>query len=202
MRDKLNENPVAQIAVVAVLLLVVGVFMLGNFSGGEAAPEGEAETATPAEAAVAGAPEEAAATGSLEEVSAAAATASVAAPSTRPLPQDVEAAYEQGKTIVLLVYRQGGIDDKLVSEATNAVAGMSTVALFETPAGQVARYAAITGPLGVNQAPALIVVRSRDLNEGGAAPATVTYGFQSGSDVVQAVVDSGYTGPQLTYAPN
>jgi hypothetical protein len=79
---------------------------------------------------------------------------------------------------------------------------MSGVALFETSVDHIARYAEITGPLGVAEAPALVVVRSRRLNGGGPAPSTVTYGFQTADDVRQAIVDSRYRGPELTYAPN
>jgi hypothetical protein len=194
MRQKLNENPVAQIAVIAVLLLVVGLFLLkGMGGGGEEAAEGSAE------APVATAPAE---EGSLGGSAPAAATSSVAAPISRSLPQDVDAAYRQGKTIVLLIYRPGGIDDDRVAAATSALSGFEGVALFTAPAREVARYSQITGPLGVNQAPALIVVRPRQLNGGGPATATVDYGFRSAADVAQAVVDAGYQGPELTYAPN
>lgn len=195
MREKLNENPVAQIAVVGVLLLVVGFFALSQFSG-----KSEESEATPTEAAVEAPAEEIAEPG-LEEPSAAAASSAVA-PSARSLPPDVEAAYENGETIVLLIYRPGGIDDRRVTAAADAVSGMENVALFKAPAGEVARYVAITGPLGVNQAPALVVIRSRDLNEDAAAPATVSYGFQNSEDIRQAVVDSEYRGPELTYAPD
>ncbi len=195
MRQKLNENPVAQIAVVAVLILVVGIFLLKSLGG-----SGESSEATPEESAAVTAVEEAAA--SLEESVSAAATSSVAAPPSRPLPDAVESAYEEGKTVVLLIYRPGGIDDRRVAEATDVLSGMPAAALFTAPADEVARYSQITGPLGVNQAPALIVVRPRRLNGGSPAPATVDYGFRSASDVHQAVVDAGYRGPDLSYAPN
>jgi hypothetical protein len=198
MRQKLNENPVAQIAVIAVLAVIVGYFVLSHLGGGS-----ESESAAPAAESSeteAGATEEVA--GALEGSSPAAATSAVSAPTDEPLPKDIEAAYKRGETIVLLVYRPGGIDDSLTGAATSAVDGMSNVTFFEVKVGDIAKYSAITGPLGVNQAPALIVIRSSKLNGGGAAPATVTYGFQTASDVTQAVVDSGYKGPELTYAPN
>jgi hypothetical protein len=196
MRQKLNENPVAQIAVIVVLLLVVGIFALKSLGGGEES----AETA-PAEGATAVAtPEEAA--GSLEGSTPAAATSSVAVPASRPLPAKVDAAYATGKTVVLVIYRPGGIDDRRLAAASDTIAGMPGVALFMSPAGDISRYSQITGPLGINQAPALIVVRPRRLNGNGPAPATVDYGFRSATDVRQAVVDAGYHGPELTYAPN
>jgi len=79
---------------------------------------------------------------------------------------------------------------------------MPAVAFFSAPVDEIARYSAITGPLGVSQAPALIVVRPRALNGQGTAEATVDYGFRGAADVRQAVVDAGYKGPNLTYAPN
>ncbi len=191
MREKLNENPVAQIALIGVLVLVAGIFLMKSMGGGESS-EGEAEAPAPAETATGG---------SLEEATPASAAASVIAPTSRPLPDEVEAAYERGDTIALLIFRPGGIDDKLLTDAIGEVEKMPGVALFTAPAGEIADYAPITGPLGVNQAPALIVVSPRSINGGEAAPATVTYGFQSVEDLRQAVIDAGYEGPELTYAP-
>jgi len=193
MRQKLNENPVAQIAIVAVLLIAVALFLLKGMGGSEEGEEGGSEEV------VATAPAEA---GALEGSTPAAATSSVAAPVSRSLPADVDAAYAQGRTIVLVIYRPGAIDDARVAAAASALSGLEGVALFTAPATKVARYSQITGPLGVNQAPALIVIRPRRLNGGGPATATVDYGFRSAADVAQAVIDAGYKGPELTYAPN
>jgi hypothetical protein len=193
MRQKLNENPVAQIALIGVLAIVVGYFVLSNLSGGEESEGGETPPSTEVVVTEAGA--------GLEGAAPVAATASISAPSEQKLPADVEAAYANGETIVLLIYRPGGIDDELTEKAAQVVEGIPDTALFEAKADQVARYVAITGPLGVNQAPALIVIRSKERNGGDAAPATVTYGFQTASDIRQAIVDSKYNGPELPYAP-
>jgi hypothetical protein len=193
MRQKLNENPVAQIAVIGVLVIVVGYFLLTSLGGSEESEGGEATTSAEAPAL-----EE----GGVESSAPAAATASIAAPSERKLPAAVEAAYANGETIVLLIYRPGGIDDKLTGEAAQVVEAIPGAVLFEAKTNEIARYVAITGPLGVNQAPALIVVRGKQMNGGGVAPATVTYGFQTAEDIRQAIVDSKYKGPDLTYAPN
>ena len=199
MREKLNDNPVAQIAVIGVLVLIVGVFLLKSMGGGEES-EGEAAVSPPAESAATTAGAEGAA-GSLEDSTQASSSASVSAPSTGPLPDDIEAAYERGETVALLIYRPGGIDDGLVTAAATTLGGMPSVALFSTPASGISRYAAITGPLGVNQAPALVVISPRSTNGDGPASATVTYGFQSADELRQAVIDAGYDGPELTYAP-
>jgi hypothetical protein len=185
MRDKLNENPVAQIALIAVLALLGGYLVLssmgGESSGATAATESSAgvETAEPT-----------------------AATSAVTAPIGKRLPRRVEAAYARGDTIALLIYRRGGIDDAAVRIASSVIGTMPGVAFFKAPTTKIARYSAITGPVGVNGAPALVVVRSRKRNGKAAAPATVTYGFQGPEEVRQAVIDAGYTGPEPSYAPN
>ncbi len=208
MREKLNENPIAQVAVVAVLVVAAG-FMLLSKSGGEeeAATEatvavagtnatGTATAATPGEA-VEGAIE-----GAVEAATAEASTAAVAATMPAPpMPAPVASAYDAEKTVVLLVVHDGGIDDRLAKGAASGLASFPEVALFVVPAKQIARYAAITLGADVQQVPALVVMRPRRLS-GGVPQASVDYGFQTPTSVVQAVVDAGYKGPEETYHPN
>jgi hypothetical protein len=200
MREKLNENQTAQIALIAVLLLVGGYLVLGAIGGGSESssassePSGEGATAT-------GSTASEPTSGGTTESTLAAATSAVTAPAGRPLPKPVDRAYENGETVALLVYRPGGIDDHKVSEAASVLGHMPDVAYFSTPVDKVARYSAITGPLGVSGAPALIVVQPRHLSEGGTATATVDYGFQGAADIRQDVIDARYDGPELTYAP-
>lgn len=201
MREKLNENPVAQIALIGVLALVAVVILLHPFGGGG----GESESAeTPGPVTVEASIKAEVPVAETNPITSepAATTTSAQLPAGGRVPRRVEAAYRQGETIVLLVYRPGGTDDKLTRESAEVVAGMSGVAFFKTEVGHIARYAQITGPLGVDQAPALIVVQPKQLNHGASAPATVTYGFQTTEDIRQAIVDSRYRGPELTYAPN
>jgi hypothetical protein len=182
VREKLNENQTAQIALVAVLVIVVGFFFYKNFAGGSESSGETSESAAP-------------------ETTQVAATTATGAPPVHKLPQAVDAAYEGGSTVVLLIHRDGGIDDHLVRDAATVLHTMSNVAYFPVPVDQIAKYAAITGPLGVAGAPALVVIQPKSLSEGGAAPATVTYGFQTAADIRQAVRDANYHGPTLTYAP-
>lgn len=212
MREKLNSNPKAQIGLVVVLLLAVGYMLLGGSGGGEESAEpapteatvavagtsatGTATAATPGEA-VEGAIEGAVDAAS-SEVSASAVAASIPAP---PLPHPVEAAYDSGKTIVLLVVHDGGIDDRLVSRAVDRLKARAELAVFVVPAKQIARYAAITLGAEVQQVPALIVLRPRRLSDGN-PQASVSYGFQTPQSVVQAVEDASYKGPEATYHPN
>jgi hypothetical protein len=206
VRDKLNENPIAQLALIGVLL-VAGVFLLLKPGGGESAEESSAGAvtasvngatatgATPGEA-VEGAVE------SLEEGGAVAGAAS-AVPTTisaPPPPAPVTAAYEAGKTVVLLVVHDGGIDDALTRAAAEHLVSVPQTALFVVPAAKVARYAAITIGLDVSQVPALIVMRPKRLSHG-VPQATVEYGLQTPESIVQAVRDASYKGPELTYHP-
>ena len=209
MREKLNENPIAQVALVGVLVVVAAVFFLKSSSGGEeeaAAPteatvavagtevSGTATGATPGEA-VEGAVESA--EGALE-ASVSSAPSSVPTP---PPPRPLANAYDAGKTVVLLIVHPGGIDDKLVARSTALLAANPDVALFVVPDRQIARYAAITIGLDVNRVPALVVMKPKRLS-GGTPQASVEYGFQTPQGVVQAVEDAAYSGPEVAYHPD
>jgi hypothetical protein len=213
VREKINSDPKYQIGLVALLVVVAGYMLLGGGLGGggseeETAPTeatvavagtgavGTATGATPGEAvegAVEGALEAAAG-----EVPASAVAASVPAP---PLPHPVTKAYDSGKTVVLLVVRDGGIDDKLVATSTKRLAGFEDVSLFVVPVKQIARYSAITLGVDVQRVPALIAMRPRDLSDG-VPQASVLYGFQSAQAIEQAMRDATYQGPEATYHPN
>jgi hypothetical protein len=209
VRDKLNNNPMAQVGLV-VLLIAAAAFMLLK-PGGE---EGE-EAPTEATVAIAGTSATGTATGSTAgeavegavegAVEAAASEASTAAVATTipapPMPAPVAAAYDAGKTVVLLIVHEGGIDDRLVVGSMTGLAAYPEVKLFVVPAKQIARYAAITLGADVQQVPALVVMRPQRLS-GGVPQATVNYGFQTSQSIVQAVVDASYNGPEATYHPD
>jgi hypothetical protein len=203
MREKLNENPVAQIALLGVLAIVVGYLLLSKMGGGEEGASTEAPVTSiesaPVETTVSSGGESTEAVGTAPEI--AAATSSVAAPATRPLPHKVDVAYKNNRIVVVLLVRDGGVDDHIVRRATKILEGNSHVALFSAKAKHVARFAALTGPLGVNRVPALIVVRPKHLNNGDPAPASVTYGLNSGTGIRQTIREAVYKGPHLTYAP-
>jgi hypothetical protein len=213
VRDKINSDPKFQIGIVVVLILAAGYMLLGGgLGGGEESEEtasteatvavagtgatGTATGATPGEA-VEGAIEGAIASATTE-ASAASVAASIPAP---PLPHPVGAAYDSGKTVVLLVVHDGGIDDRLVAASTRRLAGDPGVAVFVVPVKQIARYGAITLGVDVQQVPALVVMRPRRLSDG-TPEAAVIYGFQSAQSIDQAVRDASYKGPEATYHPN
>jgi hypothetical protein len=209
VRDKLNDNPVAQIGLVVILVVAAGFMLLKP--GGEESEEAPTEATVAiagteasgtATGSTAGEAVEGAVAGALEaaatEASAAAIASTIPAP---PMPAPVAAAYDAGKIVVLLVVHDGGTDDRLVKGSVSGLASYPEVALFVVPAKRIARYAAITLGADVQQVPALVVMRPRRLSEG-VPQATVDYGFQTSQSVVQAVVDAGYKGPEATYHPD
>lgn len=186
MRDKLNSNPIAQAAVIGVLLLGALFFLMSTMGGQEGA-ESESESASAAD---------------IEELATAGtpvlpAEAAAAAP---PPPLAVTRAFEANQTVVLLFVKDGAIDDELTIDAVGRLQGLAGVATFIVPASQIARYAAIAQGVAVDRVPALVVIRPKRL-DGGTPTASVQYGFQSPQSVVQAVIDAGYRGPTLEYHP-
>jgi hypothetical protein len=191
MRETLNSNPLAQAAILGVLLLAVGFFVLSSMGGGSE----EEEAASSAESIVA--------TVTAGEGSGAAATPpppGALADVAPPPPPAVTAAFAANRTVVLLFVRVGGIDDRLVAGATRSLGALPGVSTFVVPADRIARYAAIAQGVDVNRVPALVVLRPKRLDHG-MPSASVSYGFQSPQSVVQAVVDAGYKGRTLGYHP-
>jgi hypothetical protein len=199
MREKLNSNPLAQMAVIGVLLLATGFFVMSTMGGGG---EEEAESsATPTEGSVlegaAVTPTGEAGLAAPAEVPALPPEAAEAAP---PLPDDVTGAFAAGRTVVLLFVDEGGIDDRLVEGAIDRLAALPDVATFVVPADRISRYAAVAQGVAVDRVPALVVLRPKHLNRD-VPVASVQYGFQSPESVVQAVIDAGYKGRTLAYHP-
>jgi hypothetical protein len=215
MRKAINENPVVQISVLGVGLVLVGFLLFTRMSGGKEAetvppnqPIGaDATGAVPADPAATGAaPAGTASAGTIDPATGAAVPATpgatAAAGSVDPqamqkpgpgLPREVVDAWKRDDAVVLLVIRPSGIDDKLVEQSSKALSSDPNVALFVTPAEKVAKYSRITQPIGLNRVPALVVVRPKDI--AGAPPqAQVSYGFRSSQSVVQAVRDALYKG--------
>lgn len=187
MREQLNENPLAQAALVVALLLVAVFVFIKPFGGGGEEESGEAVTAAPA------APEL-----ELETAAAPPPSGTPRVPSNR-LPAPVEASIAAGTTTVLLIVKREGIDDGRVEDVVEDLSTRSDIATFIVPVDEVARYTAVTQPVDLQRSPALIVVRP---GEAGQPPkAAVSYGFQTIESAVQAVVDAQYRGPELPYHP-
>jgi hypothetical protein len=206
VREKLNENPIAQVGLIAVLAIVAVVIFIGSSGGGEEeeASSGETVATVNGVTATGSSPGEAVegAVESLEEGAAAGASAteipaSVPAPSP---PKRLTAAYEAGKTVVLLIVDKGSIDSAFTARSSLLLAPYRDVSLFIVPAKRIARYAAITVGLDVNRVPALVVMKPKKLS-GGTPQATVDYGVQTPQSVAQAVLDANYHGREVAYHP-
>lgn len=189
MREKLNDNPLAQAAVVGVLLIAAAVFLMGGKGGEEkeGAAEGSGGSVSVAAPVEAGSPTQLPPPGT-----------GVGAPP--PLPAAVTSAYAGGDTVVLLFVRDGGIDDRRVTRAVDDLNSMSRVATFVVPASRISRYAAIAQGADVNRVPALVVLSPKRV-DAGVPKASVHYGYQSFQSVEQAVIDAGYKGKTLPYHP-
>jgi hypothetical protein len=217
VRKALNENPVAQIAVLGVLAVLVGFLLLtrmANKSGGVDAPAASptasdtssastaAGTAPPAASSetpsTPASPGDGATVPPAGSVSDAAVGEFVAGPG---LPASVVKAYTADKTVVLLVLKRRGIDDDQLRRNVETLRGRSDLALFVTNAGHIARYSRITQGVSVDRVPALIVLRPRHLTHG-TPRASVSYGFRGPESVEQAIGDALYKGPSnLPYYP-
>lgn len=193
MREKLNENPMAQVGLVGLLIVVAAVFLLGKGGGAEEEGEGESAAATAAVATVE------------TELQAGSEPARLPAPGSGPgapppPPHAVVSAFDAGQTVAILFVRDGGIDDRMVAGSVRRLEAVPDVATFVVPAKRLARYISIAQGVDLNRVPALVVIRPKSLSNGYDS-ATVNYGFQSSESVVQAVIDARYRGETLAYHP-
>jgi hypothetical protein len=208
MRNAINNNPKVQLGVLIALVLVAAVVLVPSMMGGKsssgtaastagapaAAPQGSVDLSTqaPAGAAYAGT------TGVAPEATSVDPSALVPGPG---LPRPTIDAWKDGKAVVLLVVRNHGIDDRLVSRSVRGLSGDSNLAIFSVRAKGIARYSRITQGVGVSQVPALIIVRPKKVS-GSVPEAQVAYGFRDSQTVVQYVHDALYSGKDdLPYSP-
>jgi hypothetical protein len=204
MREKLNDNPRAQIGVIAVLLLAAAFFVFSSMGGGGAEEAESTTTTTSAEVAT---PEGSASvtatvttTGLPVEGAPASVTDAPEVPAPPP-PRRVTEAFAANRTVVLLIVKKGGVDDGLATAAAIAgLAGMRGVATFVVQVDQVARYASITQGVKLDRVPALVVLSPKHIDQGSPS-ASVSYGYQSPQSVAQAVVDARYHGHTIQYHP-
>jgi hypothetical protein len=205
VRKALNENPLVQVALIGVLAIIAGFLLLTRVMN-RTESEPQAAASTTADASVistAPAPAAAAPVGSStatpSAVQPAAGTGFEAGPG---LPSSVVQAYDAGKTVVLLVVRTKGIDDRALELTSAALAGRPEVELIVLPAKRIARYSRIASGVDVNRVPALVVISPKKLTDGGLPKASVSYGFRGPASVVQAVKDAEYKGKtNLPYYP-
>jgi hypothetical protein len=190
-----------QIGLIAVLALIVGFLLLSRVmnrnAGQETAPSTDVAATTPAP--VTDAAQAAPDPSPPPHAAAASGQGFVAGPG---LPSSVVDAYDSGKTVVLLVVRSKGIDDRALKLVSTALAARSEAQLFVLPARNISRYSRIASGVDVDRVPALVVISPKRLAHGGLPAAAVSYGFRGPKSVVQAVKDAEYKGKtNLPYYP-
>jgi hypothetical protein len=202
MREQLNNNPAVQIGAVAVLLVVGAIFLMTRMGGGEEATEGGEVSASVNGVTATGETPGEAVEGAVETLEAGAAPTPVAPAALPPVktPESVVRAFDSGSTVALLFIREGGIDDRIVRDTTAVLASLPDVASFVVPADEIARYTSITGGVGVERVPALVVLTPKRADQG-VPTGSVLYGYQTPATVRQAIIDAGYKGPTLDYHP-
>lgn len=207
MRNAINNNPKVQLGVLAALVLVAAVILLPSMMGGKssssssttagaagapaATPQGSVDLTTQP-------PVGAASTGVVPQATSVDPSALIPGPG---LPRPVINAWKDGKAVVLLIVRNHGIDDRLVSRSVRGLSGDSNLEIFVVHANRIARYSRITQGVGVSQVPALLIVRPKRVS-GSVPEAQVAYGFRDSQTVVQYVHDALYSGKDdLPYSP-
>jgi hypothetical protein len=227
VRERLNNDPKVQLGVFVVAAIVLGLILMIQMGGGggEAttatttpAPTDTGTASTPAtssgttgtaDTGTAGtAPATGTATGTATPPAtapsstappAAAATGAAMLP-TKGLPSDVLVAYAKNKPVVLLVIDPHSRNADRLQRYAGQLDGYEDSQIFVVPTKQVAKYSRITEGVNVTQAPALVVVTPRQLNEG-APTATVTYGVRSRKSFKQAIKDATYSGKAVPAYP-
>ncbi len=190
MREKLNESKGAQIGLVLILAAVAAYMLLGK-GGGESTESSEAPVETTALTSESVPVGSAGGMGALP----------TSLPAAKPPPKAFRHAYKSGGPVVLLVVHNGGIDDRYTKEALNVVREVKPVKAFVVPAKHIARYAAVTVGLNINQMPAMIVMKARKLSKG-SPQASVLYGYQTPESIYVALQGAAYKGPERsTYFP-
>jgi hypothetical protein len=206
MREKLNSNPLMQMAVIGVLLVLTGIFVLSSMGGGG---EGESESTSTSSAGVSTPSGEASVSATVTTPEGVPATGASAVPGSvasapevpaPPLPHAVTAAFAANKTVAMAIVRRGSFEDKALTRVLRHVRSMPGVALFIVPAAKIARYAAIAQGVRVDRVPALIVIRPKHLDHG-VPVASASYGIQSIESAEQSVRDARYKGRTLSYHP-
>jgi len=211
VREALNNNPVVQLAVIGVLVVVVGLFFMMNMKKGSSGSGATAATPAPVTSSDAGttapipAPAGGTASAAIPSSPIPPATTGTVTPDALipgpGLPKNVVTAWKEGDAIALLIVRASGIDDRMVRSSAASLSSEPGVAVFISPAEDVARYSRITQGVGVDRVPALVVIHPRKTS-GSVPVAEVSYGFRSAQGVVQAVHDALYAGrDDLTYSP-
>jgi hypothetical protein len=213
MRNAVNNNPMVQIGLIAVLLLLVGIMLVPQFMKKKDSGTSSNTSTLSAQASGPGGtvdlnvqvtPSSSAPSSSSTPAPGASTAGTVSPEALVPgpgLPRPVISAWRRGDAVALLVVRPAGIDDRLVRGSVESLSARPGVAVFVVRADRIAHYSRITQGVGVNRVPALVVVRPKRLS-GSVPEAQVSYGFRNSQSVVQQVQDALYSGKDdLPYSP-
>lgn len=213
MRNAINNNPIVQMAVLAVLGLLVAVMFLSG-GGGSSTTEDTAatDTASPETAAAATPTADPATSGTpvAPETAAVPPSAPPAAgapfEASKGLPAELVSAYESGDVVVLLVMQKKGIEDKSLHEDVQSLEGDGGTSVFVTDVKDISKYSRIAEGVNLDRVPAIIVLHplKGGVPKGESAPlptASVSYGYRGPESVRQTVKDVRYNGKQLAYDP-
>jgi hypothetical protein len=215
MRDAINNNPKVQLGLLGALILLVALMVLPSMMGKKSSSDGSTTNTVSAQATTPngsvdltvkttqppGATSAAGATGATGVAPPATSVDPQALVPGPGLPRPVIDSWRDGKAVVLLLVRNHGIDDRLVSASVRGLSGDSNLAIFVVHANKIARYSRITQGVGVSQVPALLIIRPKSVS-GSTPEAQVAYGFRDSQTVVQYVHDALYSGKDdLPYSP-
>jgi len=210
MRKALNENPMVQLAVLAVCGVAFAVILFTSvLKKDEPAATPATDPATATSSAPVTDPSVAAAPAA--DPAAAAPPAGTAAPGaagsaadgllpSKGLPEGLLVAFAKNKTIALLVVDPKRFADKKVERYTDALRSRDDLEVFVVNVRDIAKYARVTAGVSVSRTPALVVIRPRKLT-GSVPTATVSYGFRGPRSVSQAIDDALYKGKQIPAYP-
>ncbi len=101
-------------------------------------------------------------------------------------PARVQRAVQSGRTAVLFFFQRGGADDSATADAVAALRGRKGVAVFRAPVARLGDFRAVTGRLGISQAPAVVIVGKK----GKGGKARVVEGFVDPQTLAQEVADA------------
>lgn len=109
-----------------------------------------------------------------------------AAQTSAGVPGRVQRAVQGGRTVVLFFYQRGGADDSATARSVAALRGRRGVAVFTAPVSRLGDFRAVTGKLGISQAPAVVIVGRK----GKDGSARVVEGYVDPQTLAQEVADS------------
>jgi hypothetical protein len=191
VRQLVDQNPAARIALIGALAVAM---MLVLYS--QVLTSSKDETKSPA----AGATKRAAENRAPARPATPSPSAPVAELQAGPgVPASIAAAYNGGKTVVVLVTQKNGIVDRTVEAGARRLRDRKSVAFFRVPVNKVSDYAGVTSGANIDRAPALIIVAPAS---GAEAPqAVVREGYLDSASMLQALYDAVSPGKAVPAYP-